>query len=194
MSFAFQTIKVCKLIPKRYTCSKGIWNCPQAISLVNKEAILFFYSLYFLSSFISSSFSSSVLQPIWRPLPQNPSMQAVTSVTSDSAIIWTIAHPGSSVHGILQTRILEWVAMPSSRGFSKPRDRTQVSYVSCIGRWVLYYLGSPQHPSHKSKAQGSLPKDAQMSTLNQNTQERMPWIQQETEAEDAERTAVWLNV
>ena len=33
----------------------------------------------------------------------------------------------SSVHGILQARILEWVAMPSSRGFSQPRDRNQVS-------------------------------------------------------------------
>ena len=53
---------------------------------------------------------------------------------------------GSSVHGILQARILEWVAMPSSRGSSPPRDRTQVSYVSCIGRQVLYHqlqLGSP---------------------------------------------------
>ena len=37
--------------------------------------------------------------------------------------------PGSSVHGILQARILEWVAMPSSRGSSQPRDRTQVSHV-----------------------------------------------------------------
>ena len=35
--------------------------------------------------------------------------------------------PGSSVHGILQTRILEWVAMPSCRGSSRPRDRTCVS-------------------------------------------------------------------
>ena len=40
--------------------------------------------------------------------------------------------PGSSVHGILQARIWEWVAMPSSRGSSWPRDRTQVSWVSCI--------------------------------------------------------------
>ena len=47
--------------------------------------------------------------------------------------------PGSSVHGILQTRILEWVAMPSSRGSSLPRDRTHVSYISCMGRWVLYH-------------------------------------------------------
>ena len=34
--------------------------------------------------------------------------------------------PGSSVHGIFQARILEWVAMPSSRGSSHPRDQTQV--------------------------------------------------------------------
>ena len=38
--------------------------------------------------------------------------------------------PGSSVHGILQARILEWVAMPSSRGSSQPRDRTQVSCIA----------------------------------------------------------------
>ena len=53
--------------------------------------------------------------------------------------------PGSSVHEILQARILEWVAMPSSRGSSPARDRTRVSCVSCIGRRVLYHerhLGS----------------------------------------------------
>ena len=47
--------------------------------------------------------------------------------------------PDSSVHGILQARILEWVAIPFSRGSSPPRDRTHVSYISCIGRWVLYH-------------------------------------------------------
>ena len=54
--------------------------------------------------------------------------------------------PGTPVHGILQARILKWMAMPSSRGSSQPRDRTCISYVSCIGRWVLYHqchLGSP---------------------------------------------------
>ena len=38
--------------------------------------------------------------------------------------------PGSSVHGILQARILEWIAMPSSRGFSQPRDLTCVSCIA----------------------------------------------------------------
>ena len=45
--------------------------------------------------------------------------------------------PGSSVHGILQARTLEWVAMPSSRGSSQPRDQTYFCYVSCIGSRVL---------------------------------------------------------
>ena len=58
---------------------------------------------------------------------------------------------GSSFHGILQARILEWVAMPSSRGFSWPRDRTHVSYISCTSRQVLYHwyhLGSlPYDPA-----------------------------------------------
>ena len=54
--------------------------------------------------------------------------------------------PGSSVHRILQARILEWVVTSSSRGSSRPRDWTCIFYVSCIGRQVLYHqrhLGSP---------------------------------------------------
>ena len=42
--------------------------------------------------------------------------------------------PGSSVHGILQARILDWVAISSSRGSSRPGDGTRVS---CVGRQVL---------------------------------------------------------
>ena len=54
--------------------------------------------------------------------------------------------PGYSVHGILQARILEWVAVSSSRASSQPRDQTRVSYVSCMGRQGLYHwcqLGNP---------------------------------------------------
>ena len=47
--------------------------------------------------------------------------------------------PGSSVHGISQARILEWIVISSFRGSSWPRDWTGVSYVSCIGRRVLYH-------------------------------------------------------
>ena len=46
--------------------------------------------------------------------------------------------PASSVHGILQARTLEWVAKPSSRGSSRPRDPICFSDVCCTGRWVLF--------------------------------------------------------
>ena len=56
------------------------------------------------------------------------------------AALWTVAHPqGSSIHWILQARILEWVAMPFSKGSSQPRDPTWISYISCIDKWVLYH-------------------------------------------------------
>ena len=54
--------------------------------------------------------------------------------------------PGSA-RGIFQARTLEWVAISFSRGPSRPREWTCISYVFCIGRWVLYHwatnVGSP---------------------------------------------------
>ena len=50
--------------------------------------------------------------------------------------------PGSSVHGSFQARILEWIAMPSSRGSSQPRDRTRVSCVC----WNSLTLVPPKIP------------------------------------------------
>ena len=44
--------------------------------------------------------------------------------------------PGSSVHGIFQARLLEWVAISSFRGSSQPRDQTCVSCISCIGKYL----------------------------------------------------------
>ena len=54
--------------------------------------------------------------------------------------------PGSSVHGILQARILEWVAMPSSRGSFQPRDQTCISSVYLhqqVGSLILALPGKP---------------------------------------------------
>ena len=53
--------------------------------------------------------------------------------------------PDSSVHGIFQARILAWVAIPFSRGPSRPRDQTQVS---CISRKILYHV-NPRPKSHQ---------------------------------------------
>ena len=56
--------------------------------------------------------------------------------------------PGSSVHGILQARILEWVARPSSRGSSRPRDWTRIPCVSCVtGR---FFAAAPPWKPMKS--------------------------------------------
>ena len=74
--------------------------------------------------------------------------------------------PGSSVHGILQARILEWVAKPSSRGHSRPRDQTQGSPVaptaqadslltepprkpqSSLSKFKSYFLSRQNQPLH----------------------------------------------
>ena len=50
---------------------------------------------------------------------------------------------GSSVHGILQARILEWVATPFSRGSSRPRDQTWVS--STVGRFFTIWATGEAH-------------------------------------------------
>ena len=52
------------------------------------------------------------------------------SVVSDSATPWSVAHQSPLSMGILQTRILEWVAMPSSRRLAQPRDQTQVFLIA----------------------------------------------------------------
>ena len=51
--------------------------------------------------------------------------------------------PGSSVCGILQARILEWVAISFSRGSSQPRGRT---CIFCTGRWILYQCTAWEAP------------------------------------------------
>ena len=49
--------------------------------------------------------------------------------------------PGSFIHGVFQTRILEWVAMPSSRGSSQSSDRT---CISCLLHSQVDSLASPE--------------------------------------------------
>ena len=57
----------------------------------------------------------------------------------DSLRAHGLPHPSSSVQGIVQARVLEWVAISFSRGSSQPRDQTQVS---CSGRWILYHCAT----------------------------------------------------
>ena len=49
-----------------------------------------------------------------------------------------------TVHGIIQARILEWVAVPFSKGSSQPRDRTQVSLIAGGFLYQLSHKGSKE--------------------------------------------------
>ena len=64
--------------------------------------------------------------------PPGPASAAAMSLQSCPALCnpKSCSLPGSSVHRILQARTLEWVAMPSFRGSSGPRDQTQVSCIA----------------------------------------------------------------
>ena len=66
--------------------------------------------------------------------------------------------PGSSIHGIISARILEWVAISSSRGSYSPRDQSQVSF---FGRWILYHLatGEAQRTTLHQEKEDNLPKE-----------------------------------
>ena len=67
--------------------------------------------------------------------PGKPNARRLSEVKGTQSC-WTLyesmdcSPPGSSVHGILQARILAWVARPFSRGSSRPRDQTQVSRIA----------------------------------------------------------------
>ena len=98
------------------------------------------YNLDFYA-FSSRNWPSTCFQPVsfFPPLFElflsRWSMQTQLSLT-----LWGPRYcslPGSSVHGILQARILEWVAISSSRGSSRLRDWTQVTCTSCTGRQIL---------------------------------------------------------
>ena len=80
-----------------------------------------------------SSSSDSALS-----LPQ----KSAPSVVSNSATPMDCSPPGFSVRGILWARILEWVAISSYRGSSRPRDLTRIFCVSCIGRQILYHCAT----------------------------------------------------
>ena len=70
----------------------------------------------------------------------------VCSLMSDSCDPMDYSPPGSSVHGLLQARILEGVAMPSSRGSSLPRDQTYVSL--CLLLWQESSLPLQEAPDY----------------------------------------------
>ena len=112
--------------------------------------------------------------PLPSPWPLNNTSQILV-LTALSVLLWLVAQlclalwdpmnwspPDSSVYVILQARILEWVAMPSSRGSSQPRAQTQVSCTAggfftiwATRETLLDFLHAPHislHLTHKPLA------------------------------------------
>ena len=81
----------------------------------------------------------------WINSPVRSCVRAGTPGLSDSCDPTGRSPPGSSARGILQARIVKWIAIFFSKGSSRPKDRSHISYISCVGRKVLYHcrhLGS----------------------------------------------------
>ena len=77
--------------------------------------------------------------------------------------------PGSSIHGTPQARLLEWVAMPFSRGSSRPRNRTCISYI-----YLHWQVGSlPLAPLGKPSITDSM--DMNLSKLWETVKDREDW-------------------
>ena len=120
------------------------WTCNHLSLSIESWLTFLFIALY------SSSCSENTANVVAHSIHCAVSMSAC--VCTQSCL--TVCHPmdssppGCSVCGIFKARILEWVAISSSEGSSRPRDQTQVSCIPCIGRWILYHLshlGSPHY-------------------------------------------------
>ena len=109
--------------------------------------------------------------------------RAQCSVIPDCLWLLCCSTPGSSVHGIFQARILDLVAISSSRGSSPPRDQSRVSCVFYPGRWVNSLLqASPMEKAMaptpvlspaKSQGQRSL---VGCSAWGRTSRTRLKWL------------------
>ena len=115
-------------------CLKYIWSC----QLVRASADVLLYPFGLPSSLhccvnIKDSVSCKLyirITVVWSEVKVAQSCPTLCDPVDCSL-------PGSSVHGILQTR-MEWVTVPFSRGYSRPRDQTQVSYIA--GRFFTIWV------------------------------------------------------
>ena len=108
------------------------------------------------------------LYPVFLQQRNNPQMSALPSVLVTQSCLTLCdlrdcSLSGSSVHGILQARMLEWVAMPSSRGSSWPRGQTCISCIAgrfftiwatrealftTLVKWLMFKTSStPKNPT-----------------------------------------------
>ena len=98
------------------------------------------FSLFFLMK-VQNKKWSGLYEGILSTERKKESEVSQSCLTLCNSIVCSL--PGSSVHGIFQARILEWVAISFSRASSQPRDRTQVSYIA--GRHLTIWATREAH-------------------------------------------------
>ena len=99
-----------------------------SIKKINDFQVIFFLLYKLMLTSIGRNVDKMHSDPLWRACAQSVSCVRLFCDPMDCSL------SGSSVYGISQARILEWVAISYSRGSSQPRDQT---HISCISRWVL---------------------------------------------------------
>ena len=144
----------CQLQPTRFLCP---WNSPGKNTGVDCHSALFQYKIKSLIKKIIITFGKHCKLFTSFVNPKQPRMLVCLACSKKcwshltlrhpmdpcSSMLWT---PCSSVHGVLQARILEWVATPFSRGSSWPRNWT---WVSCIvGRF--FTIGATREEQYSS--------------------------------------------
>ena len=105
--------------------SSEVTQLNQSVTLPfkNTRKCIYFPNIFFRNQANWELTLSMLKHPFW---------WSKVSVTQSCPTLWDpmdCSPPVSSVHEILQARILEWVAISFSKGPSQPRDRTQVSYI-----------------------------------------------------------------
>ena len=122
-------VGLCGLIYKCRTCLACLQQAPSSHSNCSVDVTSLDFTVHLLFLKKDSPGLQTWLKKLFN--------RTVNSVVADS-VTQAVAHQPPLVCGILQARVLEWVAMPSSRGSSQPRTWTHVSCISCIGRWTFY--------------------------------------------------------
>ena len=108
-------------LSRQYTYYETYFHCLPELYSCFLELNWFLLTFHFCSS----SFSNGFLKI---HVLESESEVAQSCLTRSNPVDCSL--PGSAVHGILQARILEWVAISFSRGSSPPRDRTQISHIA----------------------------------------------------------------
>ena len=121
---------------KKWTPGQGMWE-------MNSKLWALLYELSHLCEPWSLALSSAGATGWWH----HTVCVLVTQACQTLCDPMDCTQPGSSVHGLLQARILEWVAISFSRGSSQPRDGTGVSCIAGRSFYVFVTLGVEWYPS-----------------------------------------------